>query len=49
MTIVPLSEQEEAVLDELIQQSEDVLNAPANNKYLREIKTGVFLDRDWET
>lgn len=44
MTIVPLSEQEEAVLDELIQQSEDVLNAPANNKYLREIKAGVFVD-----
>ena len=39
-----MTTEEEAVLHEIIQQSEDMVNAPKHNKYLREIKVGVFVD-----
>lgn len=42
MTIVPLTQEE--LINENFEQSKDMVNAPENNKYLREIKAGVFVD-----
>jgi len=44
MTLVSLTDEELEAINEVIYQSKDMVNAPENNKYLREIKTGVFVD-----
>jgi len=45
MTVHPLTIEEDMELaHEIAASTEDMVNAPANNKYLREIKAGVFVD-----